>query len=288
MRSAVVLRLAALPALALLVACAAPSTQRATVPRDARRIVSLVPSLTEDLCAIGAGGRLVGVSQFSSDIACAAHLPQVSNYSSVNSEKVLALHADTLVAIPAQRAMTAALRRSGLQAVYLHDDSFDDLFTDIERLGTLTDRQREAGALRASLRKKTLELQKSERFLRRPSVFVALQAQPIWTVGPQSYISTLIGLAGGRNAVANLGAPYAQYSAEALLRLQPDAIIAGSDTQISSLLQKEPWRSLRAVRLNHVYIYDPALLDRPGPRYNQGLSWLIERLRPIAAGPVER
>ena len=85
-----------------------------------------------------------------------------------------------------------------------------------------------------------------------------------------------------RNAVA-LDTPYMQYSAEALVMLQPDAVVAGGDADLSSILRDAPWRSLRAVRLGHVYILrDSDLLMRPGPRYNEGLSWLIERLRPLA------
>jgi iron complex transport system substrate-binding protein len=248
----------------------------------AQRIVSLVPSLTEDLCAIGARERLVAVSQFTSDIPCAKRLPQVSNYASVNTEEVLSLHADTVVAIPSQRAMTAALRRAGVRAVYLPDDSYADLFRDIAQLGELTGRSSAAQSLIASLQRRTRELQSSEHFRHRPSVFVVVQAQPIWTVGPQSYIATLLDLAGGRNAVHALPQPYAQYSPEALLALQPDAVIATSDAHLESVLAREPWRSLRAVREHHVYtLSDDAIVVRPGPRYNEGLQWLIERLRPL-------
>jgi iron complex transport system substrate-binding protein len=264
-----------------LVLCACAQANVSTRER-AHRIVSLMPSFTEDLCAIGARRNLVAVSQFSDDIPCARDLPQVSNYSSVDTEKVLSLHADTLVAIPSQRAMSAALRRAGIAAAYLKNDSYTDLFDNIAALGRLTQHSAQADHLIAALHERTRTLQATERFRRRPAVFVVVQAQPIWTVGPQSYISTLIWIAGGRNAVLKLGAPYAEYSAEALLRLQPDAIIAGSDAQLPGLLQKEPWRSMRAVQLGHVYVYRPGLLDRPGPRYNEGISWLIEHLRPLA------
>jgi iron complex transport system substrate-binding protein len=272
----------ALVAALALAACANSGAAR-SAPK-AQRIVSLVPSLTEDLCAIGASERLVAVSQFTSDIPCARSLPQVSNYASVNAEAVLSLHADTFVAIPAQRAMTAALRRAGLEGVYLRDDSYEDLFRDIARLGDLTGRAASARSLIASLQRRTRALQASERFRRRPSVFVVVQAQPVWTVGPQSYIATLIDLAGGRNAVRALPQAYAQYSSEALLRLQPDAIVATSDAHLESVLAREPWRSLRAVREHHVYtLSNDAIVVRPGPRYNQGLQWLIERLRPLGA-----
>jgi iron complex transport system substrate-binding protein len=130
---------------------------------------------------------------------------------------------------------------------------------------------------------RTNALRASEHFKRRPSVFFVEQAVPIWTTGPQSYISTLIELAGGRNAVKSLPQAYAQYNPEALIALQPDAIVATDDAHLEMLLDREPWRSLKAVRQRHVFIlHDAGILARPGPRYNEGLAWLIERLRPIA------
>lgn len=247
------------------------------------RIVSLIPSLTEDLCAIGAAKQLVGVSQFSSGIPCAKGLPQVNDASSVDAEKVVALHPDIVVGIPSQARAVSALQRAGLKISLLRDDSYADLFDDISKLGALSGHAGEARALVAGLRAKTKRLQATEHFARRPSVFVVLQTNPIWTVGPGSYISSLISLAGGRNAIAALPQSYAQFSGEALLRLQPDALLAARDAQLEQSLNREPWRSLQAVRAKRLLIVPNSdLLYRPGPRYNEALSWLIERLRPIA------
>ena len=247
------------------------------------RIVSLMPSLTEDLCAIGAAKQLAGVSQFSSGIPCAKGLPEVNDASSVDAEKIVALHPDVVVGIPSQARAVSALKRAGMTVLLIPDDSYADLFGDIARLGVLSGHRAEAQNLIAALRAQTKKLQAGEHFSRRPSVFVVLQTTPIWTVGPHSYISSLITLAGGRNAVNALPQAYSQYSGEALLRLQPDALLAARDAQLQQNLDREPWRSLRAVAATHVFIApDPDIFYRPGPRYNQALSWLIERLRPIA------
>jgi len=265
---------------AMLAACASSA---GPAPRARPRIVSLVPSLTEDLCAIGAAKQLAGVSQFSSGIPCAKGLPEVNDASSVDAEKIVVLHPDLVVGIPAQARAVAALKRAGVAVSLLPDDSYADLFDDIARLGALSGHREQANALIANLRAQTKRLQASEHFSRHPSVFVVLQTTPIWTVGPTSYISTLISLAGGRNAVTALPQAYAQYSGEALLRLQPDALLAARDAQLQQNLDREPWRSLRAVAAKHVLIApNPDIFYRPGPRYDQALAWLIERLRPIA------
>jgi iron complex transport system substrate-binding protein len=270
-------------ALAILGCAAAPQRSAQVQTGAPQRIISLVPSLTEDLCAIGARHQLVGVSTFSDDIPCARGIPQVSNFAGVDSEEAVRLRPDVVVGIPAQRAITAQLRSAGVRTAFFSDDSYSDLFADIAGLGSLSGHAAESRALIASLRRRTAELQSGERFRRRPSVFFVAQALPLWTIGPRSYIATLVDLAGGRIATQVLRVPYAQYSTEALIKLDPDAIVATSDAHLEAVLDRMPWRALRAVREHRVFILqNGALLVRPGPRYNEGLSWLIERLRPVA------
>lgn len=276
-------RLCALLLSATLCACANVSQSQSSAPvQPARRIVSLMPSLTEDLCALGAGKQLVGVSAYSED-TCAKNVPQVNNFASMDAERVIRLHPDAIVAIPAQQRMTAAVRSAGIRVYFLSDATYADLFTDIEKLGKISGREKRARTLAASLRARTAQLRAGERYRRSPSVFFVEQSLPLWTAGPQSYIATLIALAGGRIATQSLQQPYAQYSTEALARLDPDAIVATGDARLEAVLSREPWRSLRAVRQHRVFILqDGALIARPGPRYNEGLSWLIARLRPLA------
>ncbi len=243
-----------------------------------------MPSLTEDLCAIGARAQIAGVSVYSADIGkCTSGVPVVAGFASVDTERVVQLRPDVVIGIPSQNAMTQPLRRAGIRTALFKDDSYRDLFDDIAALGALSGHTARAKTLAASLRKRTAELRASEHFKRRPSVFFVIQALPIWTVGPQSYITTLMQFAGARNAVGSLPQAYAQYSPEALVRLQPDVIVATKEARLENLLAREPWRSLRAVREHHVFVLtDDSIVVRPGPRYNEGLQWLIERFRPVA------
>jgi iron complex transport system substrate-binding protein len=264
--------------LAVLLLAATPSA----APQNAR-VVSLVPSLTEDLFAIGAGAQVVGVSVYS-DIAGAQRLPVVADFSSVDTEKVVALRPDAVLGIPAQARLVEPLKRAGIRVVLLPDDSYEEIFTNLLVAGSVSGHQREAKALVARLAEQTKQIRALTRdFKRTPSVFVVLGSGPIWTVGPRSYIATLIALAGGRNAADDLDVAYGQYSAEALLRAQPDAIVTDPSVHLDAILDREPWRSLRAVTLHHVFTVDPAaILERPGPRYNEGLRWLVARLTPLA------
>jgi iron complex transport system substrate-binding protein len=260
-------------------AAAAPPAAHASV-----RIVSLIPSLTEDLFAIGAGPQVVGVSQFSDYPPAAAKVPQVSSFSSIDAEKVLRLHPDVVVGITSQEALTRDLRRLGLRIALMSDDSFDDIFTDLATLGHLSGHEREAAALSARLRSRTQSLVRKIDSRTRPRVFVVIGVAPIFTVGDRSYIAQLVRLAGGRNAATGLRDAYARYSAEALVAAQPDLIVTDHRAGLQAALAQAPWYALRAVRDHRVYVPpNDDMLERPGPRYNDGLAWLIARLHPNAA-----
>ncbi len=272
----------------VLSACTAPKAPQPSAASSGpvpARVVALVPSLVEDLYAIGAGPQVVAVSAFSNNVTQARGLPRVADFTNVDSEKIVALHADLVLGIPSQERFVQPLIRAGVRVVLIPNDTYDDIFTSLRQVGDLTGRRREAAAEISSLQKATRMLQaRTAAFKRHPSAFVVLGTAPIWTIGDKSYIATLIGMAGGRNAASDLNIAYGQYSAEALLHDNPDVIIEDPAVHLQSSLDREPWRSLRAVQEHDVYTIEPAeILMRPGPNYNKGLLWLIERLTPRAA-----
>jgi iron complex transport system substrate-binding protein len=269
-------RTLALVAVLAIAACAAEAPAHGDAPH---RIVSLIPSLTEDLFAIGAGPMVVGVSEYTDYPPAATSLPVVASFVSADAERIVQLHPDVVVGIAAQAGPAADVRKAGIRTVLLRDDGFEDIFRDIESLGLLTGRLDDARALTDRLRARTTALMRTvHKQAHAPRVFVVLGVGPIYTVGASSYIGKLISLAGGVNA-AQMNDAYGAYSAEALLALQPDVLVADPTVQLQSVLDRPPWNALRAVRERRVaYLPDPAILERPGPRYNDGLAWLIATL----------
>ena len=248
------------------------------------RIVALMPSLAEDLFALGAGADLVGVSEYTDYPPAAKTIPRVASATSVDAEKIVALHPDVVVGIPAQAAMVAPLIRAHVHVELLRDDRLDDIYTTLTRLGALLERREAASNLERRMHNETARLVHLARSdsNRIPSVFVVLDVQPIYTVGRRSYINTLIEMAGGRNA-AQISAAYGRYSAESLLAMQPDVIVVDPIIGFRSIENREPWRSLRAVQNGRVaQIPDSEALLQPGPRYNEALRWLIGVLHPSA------
>jgi len=272
----------ALAAVVALVACANAATggaRRAEArPEPPRRIVSLVPSMTEDLFAVGAGDRVVGVSSYTDYPPRAKRLPVVATFASIATERIVALHAGLAIGIDAQDRLAGDLRRAGIPVLLLHDDRYDDIFRNLMTIGTTTGHRDAAAALVNRLRARTRALVRAVApRARKPAVFVVLGVAPVFTVGKGSYIATLIEMAGGRNAAADVHAPYARYSAEALVARQPDVLVVDPSVRLNDVLAQPPWNALRAVKQHHVYtLPDAAILERPGPRYNDGLVWLID------------
>jgi ABC-type Fe3+-hydroxamate transport system substrate-binding protein len=282
-RLGLVKRRCALLLLVALVACGAPRQSANAAGTSRAHIAALMPFVADDLYAMGAGSQLVAVSSFTDDPR-ARSLPRVADFTSVDAERIVALHPDVAIGIASQGRLIDPLRRAGIDVVLLHDDAFADIFTNLKTIGTLSGHGKQASAAIARLQRTTMRLHARTRaFTRKPSVFVVLGSGPIWTAGSASYIATLIALAGGANAADDLHAAYGQYSAEALLRAQPDVLITDPAIRLEAAIDREPWRSLRAVRLHHVYTVDPAaIIERPGPDYNEGIRWLVERLTPLA------
>ena len=283
-----IVRSVALAALIAFASCA-PATTTTTRIRVIRapvnRVVSLVPSMTEDLFAVGAGSKVVGVSTFTDYPPQAKRLPVVASFASIATERVVALHPDLAIGIDAQDRLASDLRRAHIPVLLLHDDGYDDIFRNLIEIGAATGHAGEAEALVKRLRARTEALVRSvKRRARRPTAFVVLGTAPVFTVGNGSYIEHLIDLAGGRNAAGDVRAPYARYSAEALVARQPDLLIVDPDIHLNDVLNQAPWNALRAVKQHHVYtLPDAAILERPGPRYNEGLAWLIATIERAAA-----
>lgn len=276
-------QIAILPIVLLLCACARGADEVRTRPsHTAGRVVTLIPSFADDVYAIGAGRQLAAVSAYT-DAPAAQRLPRVADAASVDVEAIVALRPSAVVGIPAQARSVEPLRRAHFPVYLLADDTYPEIFSNLRAIGALTGHGREAAATIGRLQRETAALVTRTRgFARRPSVFVVLGSGPIWTAGSGSYITKLIELAGGRNAAGDLRAAYGEYSAEALLRDQPDLLVTDPASHLEALADREPWRSLKAVRLRHVYAIDPDVLERPGPNYNEGVARLLERIAPLA------
>ena len=173
-----------------------------------QRLVSLAPSITEILYAIGLGDRVVGVTEFCDYPANAQTKPKVG-YSHPNVESILALHPDLVVAPSAFLRPDLLTKLEQLKiAIYISEpNSVEDIPQQIQMLGRMLDRSASADELAAQLRDQLSELNARTQERSRPRVLYVLNSQPLITVGPGSFIHELIEMAGGTNVAARAASP---------------------------------------------------------------------------------
>ncbi len=262
-----------------------------TLASPARRVVSLAPSNTEILFAIGAGTQVVGRDETSDYPAEALSLPTIGGYSGYNQEAIVALHPDLVLAQGGgfnSPELVASLENLGLTVFVLpNPQTIEAMYTNLETVGKLTGHESESAALVESLKGRVAAVdQKILTVTTRPSVYYELDATDAtkpYTAGPGSFVDTLITRAGGVNIGAGLASPWAQISLEQLVVANPEIIILG-DAAYGETPQKvaarSGWETLNAVKSGQIFVFDDNLVSRPGPRLVDGLEALAKLLHP--------
>lgn len=248
-----------------------------------RRVVSLAPSLTETVFALGAGDRLVGVTEQCDFPPAAADLPKTGTFLEPNVEAVLALQPDVVLAVPgpANRDEVNLLRSLGVRVEVFDEKGVKGVFATIHRAGEVLGVPDRAASLEQRLRHGMRRVtRRLEGAAPRPVLFLVNREPPI-AAGAGTYQDDLIRLAGGTNVAAAAGRGWPRLSLEAILAFDPEVILDGSmngGDQPGRFWSRFP--NLRAVRSGRVHGPVPDALLRPGPRLVEALEALARFLHP--------
>ena len=255
------------------------------IAKPPKRIVSLAPSITEILFAIGLDEEIVGVTDFCNFPAQALTKPKVA-YSQPNLEALVALEPQLVLAPPSflRADLLAKLEQLKIPTFVLESKTVEGIFGHIQLLGRMVGHAPEANAYTAAMRKQIADLTKRVQGRSRPTLLYVLNSEPLITVGPGSFIHHLIELAGGRNAAERANAPYPRLTMEEVLTQNPDILLfpIGEYEGIPQAEQDrwKRWDSLRAVQEGKLFQVQSDLLNRPGPRVIEGLRHLVKLLHP--------
>jgi iron complex transport system substrate-binding protein len=252
----------------------------ATAPR---RIVSLNPSTTELLFAIGAGGRMVGRTTYDQWPREARALPDLGPGLRPNVEAVLAAHPDLVILYASDDNRDAArrLRAAGVATAAYRVDRIADFLRVTRALGALTGDTGAARAMTDSVRATLERVRAATATLARPTVFWPLYDQPLLAVGSGSYLNELIDIAGGTNIYAFMSAPSPRITVEDLVQRDPQVILLQPASR-ERYLGDPRWRTMRAVRDGRVLSVDTNIVLRPGPRLGEAARSLAMLLHPSA------
>ena len=256
----------------------------------ATSIVSLAPSNTELLYAVGAGDQVVARDSFSDYPAEVVDLPDIGGgFSEYNLEEIVNLDPDLVLAAEINTAeLVQSIEDLGINVFYISNPlTFDDLYANIENVGKLTGNSETAETVIADAQARVEAVVSAVAETDTvPTVYYELDAtdptKP-YTAGPDTYYSTLINMAGGANIGDALSSSWAQISLEELVIQDPDIILLGDalyGITAESVGEREGWDTLTAVKDGNVLPFDDNLLARSGPRLVEGLEALAQILHP--------
>jgi len=241
-----------------------------------QRIISLAPSVTEILYALGAADRIAGVTSYCDYPPEARQKPIVGDTLKPSVERIIALNADLVIISTASQieSIFQKLVEIGIPVYVSNPRNVAGVIDSINRIGELIDARDQANELIQQLRTRIANVQSRVSGLSRPAVFVILGTEPLITVGAGSFVTDLITRAGGRSISAEDSGDYPQYSIETVVARQPEVILLQSgEERLTNRLRQTP-----AGLSNRVYHVDDDLLLRPGPRIVDGLEQVAAKL----------
>ena len=256
------------------------------VPEQPRRIVALIPSLTEIVFDLGKGNLLVGATQYAKEPPAAAALPRIGSYLHLDIERIVALQPDLCLAVRDGNPehLVKRIEKLGIPVFAFDSQDLPEIIDSVNLMGNLLNASDRAVEIIREMQLKINAVEKRiQRVKNRPGVFFQIDANPIVSAGQNTFIDRLITMAGGRNLAAG-DTTYPRYSWEDILVMQPDVVIiasmAGGYTKESLMAAWTRWPQISAVKTGRVHVVDANLFDRPVPRLADGLVALSRIIHP--------
>jgi iron complex transport system substrate-binding protein len=256
-----------------------------------RRIVSTFPSITETLFALGAGDRVVGVSDYCTYPPAVLALPRVGSYIKPDAEKIALLRPDLVILQKAASSLDERLSALKIPQLDVTIGSLPDVFTMIRQIGTAAGVADRAEKLNRDIQSKLdgFRAEVSSREAKgkpRPTVLIIVGRTPglltnLIGVSVGSYLGELLEIAGGRNVLANPAPAYPHISMETVVRLNPDFILDASFMGEHAEHLREPWMAhpeLAAVQKGQVFGLPSEPILTPGPRVIESVEILRSKI----------
>lgn len=261
------------------------------VPSNPQKIVSLSPSNTEILGALGLIDKVVGVTDYSNYPAEAATKTNVGGYTAINSEKVVALNPDLVIADSGNGNETIDyLRGLGLNVVVLNPTDIEGVFKDIVLVGKATGTEDKANSLVNSMSDRVNSIkEKVASANTKPTVAHVVSYDPIYVAGKNTYQDQVISVAGGKNAFSSIDG-WGTVNVEDLVNKDPDYVMINSGTGMSDengsnpvydyFEQNTQVQSLKAVKDDHLALVDADIISRGGPRIVDAIEMVAKLIHP--------
>lgn len=251
------------------------------IEEEPQSIISLRPSSTEILFALGLGDRVIGVTEYCYYPPEAAEKDKIGDFTT-NVEKVIALDPDLILTFDQKDETVNALADYGYSLVSLKSNNIEEVLESIELVGRITNTYEQAQELTEEISREIEEIKEYTRELEeedKPKVFVTIDTEELYTTGEGTFLNEIISTAGGINIGAEAGRDYFVISEEKLFQEDPDYILCTFPTK-DQILERENWQDLKAVKKGQVYNVDGDIVSRPGPRVAQAVRHIFDIIHP--------
>lgn len=257
------------------------NTVKLTAP--AERIISLAPHVTEQLFAIGAGGKIVGAVDYSDYPEQAKLIPRVGGYSRLDLERILALKPDLIVGWSSgnNAQQLERLEEMGMRVYRSEPRRLDDIAAGMRKLGELAGVTQQAEEQVVKFRHRVETLREAAGGKPAQTVFYQIWNRPLMTVNGEHLINEVITLCGGKNIFAELPVLTPKVSEEAVIAANPEVIIAsGMGRERPEWLDEwRRWPQMEAVKSERLYVIDPSIIQRATPRLLEGAEVMCGMIR---------
>ena len=253
-----------------------------------QRIISLAPSNTEILFALGLDSEIVGITDYCNyPPEKVAQKEKIGGFATPNLEKIVSLNPNVVFATSGvQKQAVERLEELGVKIYLVEAETIENLLTEIKNIGKLTGKSQQAQELTDAFEKSINAVKEKISNLpsdQKPKVFLEIWPDPLWTAPTKTLIYQVIELAGGRNAVTIEG-DWNQVTAvnpESVIDSNPDVILlAFEGSNPVSVYQLAGWSAVSAIKNRKVFQIDPDIISRPGPRIIDALEQIAKILHP--------
>ncbi|HMS41643.1 MAG TPA: cobalamin-binding protein [Pyrinomonadaceae bacterium] len=250
------------------------------IPEKIERAVSLAPNLTENIFAVGAGDKLVGVTTFCNYPEDAKKIVKVGDTMNPNMETIIALKPQVVFVSTASQIenFTKTLEEQNITVFVTNPTNLNGVLANLRQLGDIFGTTERTAILLNEMQERILAVDEQVKDKTKVKTFVQISKEPLFTVGKESFLSEIIERGGGMSVTKDVATAYPKLSKETALALNPDAIILSESPD--NLEPNDVFKNSNAVKNKKIFKINADLLSRPAPRLVDALEQIANALHP--------
>jgi iron complex transport system substrate-binding protein len=257
---------------------------KVAIEKAPEKIISLAPSHTEILFSLGLDSKIAGVTTYCDYPEEAKAKEIVGDYTAINLEKIIEINPDlVLIYGPGDEESNNRLKEAGITILGFMPESIDQVIDTIKKIGKITGKAEEAKEVTDKMIEKRDSIVEKVKDKDKVKVFYEIWHDPLMVAGPGSFMDELMTVAGGDNIAKDAEGQYPQFDIEQLIERNPEVYLTSKDSEektVESIKARPGYEDITAIKEGNIYILDPNIVSRPGPRIVEALELVAKAIHP--------